>query len=418
MGFYLTYMGNEKENPETGRQPDENYAREILQLFTMGTVSLNDDGSLVTGVEGDGSALELYENDDITGLAKVFTGLDRKVTRAQAENNPESPEVLESWREPMVIYPAKHTDAVKTFLGLTIPENTSASDSITLALNHLMGVPSVGPFLSRQLIQRFTTSNPSPEYIARVTKIFNDGRYTLPNGVVVGGGIRGDLKATIAAILLDRENLDPEEPNYFGKLREPVLRFTQWARAFNVGTVTPEYTLELYDLSSVSQYGQDLGQHPFRAPSVFNFYRPGYVPPGTDSGAAGMTVPELQIVNTETIPAYINFITFFATASTQSADLSAYREIGGLTGVDFDPELARTSFVPDYSYEESLADDLPELFAHLNLLLASGALSQLAVDSFIDVVAGVPSGTDDWRTTRVGLAVALVMTSTDYLVAH
>lgn len=419
MGFYLTYMGNEKEDPETGRQPDENYAREILQLFTMGTVSLNDDGSLATDVEGEGSALELYDNDDITGLAKVFTGLDRNVTRAQAENNPESPEVLKSWREPMVVYPAKHAEAVKTFLGLTIPENTNASDSITLALNHLMSVPSVGPFLSRQLIQRFTTSNPSPEYIARVTEIFNDGRYTLPNGVVVGGGMRGDLKATIAAILLDRENLDPEEPDYFGKLREPVLRFTQWARAFNVGTVTPEYTLELYDLSSVTQYGQDLAQHPFRAPSVFNFYRPGYVPPGTNSGAAGMTVPELQIVNTETIPAYMNFITFFATASTQNADLSPYREIGGLTGVDFDPELARTSFVPDYSYEESLADDLPELFAHLNLLLASGALSQPAVDSFIDVVAGVPSDTDDdWRTTRVGLAVALVMTSADYLVAH
>ena len=139
----------------------------------------------------------------------------------------------------------------------------------------------------------------------------------------------------------------------------------------------------------------------------------------TLASAAGMTVPELQIVNTETIPAYMNFITFFATSSTQNADLSPYREIGGLTGVDFDPELARTSFVPDYSYEESLADDLPELFAHLNLLLASGALSQPAVDSFIDVVAGVPSDTDDdWRTTRVGLAVALVMTSADYLVAH
>ena len=419
MGFYLTYMGNRKEDPETGRQPDENYAREILQLFTMGLVALNDDGTLASGTNGDDSSHELYNNDDITGLAKVFTGLDRNVTRAQSQNNPEAPEVLNSWREPMVVYPAKHAQNEKTFLGLTIPENTNAVDSITLALDQLMSVASVGPFLSRQLIQRFTTSNPSPAYISRVTQVFNDGRYTLPNGIAIGGGLRGDLKATIAAILLDRENLEPEAPNTFGKLREPVLRFTQWARAFNAGTVTPEYTLELYDLSSVSNYGQGLAQHPFSAPSVFNFYRPGYVPPGTDSGAAGMTVPELQIVTAETIPAYMNFITFFAMASTQHADLAVYREIGGLTGVNFDPELAHTSFLPDYSTEKNLADDLPALFDHLNLLLAGDALSQAAVDSFIDVVAGVPvEASDDWRATRVGLAVALVMTSADYLVAY
>ena len=419
MGFYLTYMGNQKEDPETGRQPDENYAREILQLFTMGLVALNDDGTLAGGVNDPDSSVELYDNHDITGLAKVFTGLDRRVSRAQSKNNPEAPEVLNSWREPMVVYPAKHAQNEKTFLGLTIPENTNAVDSITLALDQLMSVASVGPFLSRQLIQRFTTSNPSPAYISRVTQVFNDGRYTLPNGIAIGGGLRGDLKATIAAILLDRENLEPEAPNTFGKLREPVLRFTQWARAFNAGTVTPEYTLELYDLSSVSNYGQGLAQHPFSAPSVFNFYRPGYVPPGTDSGAAGMTVPELQIVTAETIPAYMNFITFFAMASTQHADLSVYREIGGLTGVNFDPELARTSFLPDYSTEKNLADDLPALFDHLNLLLAGGALSQAAVDSFIDVVAGVPvEASDDWRATRVGLAVALVMTSADYLVAY
>ena len=419
MGFYLTYMGNQKEDPETGRQPDENYAREILQLFTMGLVALNDNGTLAGGLNDGDSSVELYDNDDITGLAKVFTGLDRRVSRAEAKNNPEAPEVLKSWREPMVVYPAKHAQNEKTFLGLTIPENTNAQDSITLALDQLMSVASVGPFLSRQLIQRFTTSNPSPAYISRVTQVFNDGRYTLPNGTAVGGGLRGDLKATIAAILLDRENLEPEAPNTFGKLREPVLRFTQWARAFSAGTVTPEYTLELYDLFSTSNYGQGLAQHPFSAPSVFNFYRPGYVPPGTDSGAAGMTVPELQIVTAETIPAYMNFITFFAMASTQHADLSAYRELGGLTGVNFDPELARTSFLPDYSYEKNLADDLPALFDHLNLLLAGGALSQAAVDSFMDVVAGVPvEASDDWRATRVGLAVALVMTSADYLVAY
>lgn len=418
MGFYLTYRGNQKADPETGRQPDENYAREILQLFTTGLIDLNDDGTPAYPQGADDTPVELYDNGDITGLARVFTGLDLDITRAEFLSDPESEAVLTSFRSPMVVYPEYHSTAEKTFLGLTIPENTPAEESITLALDHLMGIASVGPFLSRQLIQRFTTSDPSPDYTARVTRTFNEGRFTLPDGSVVGAGRRGDLKATICAVLLDQENLQPENVDTYGKLREPVLRFTQWARAFNVGTLTPEYTLELYDLSSKAFYSQDLAQHPFRAPSVFNFYRPGYVAPVTESGAAGMTVPELQITNAATIPAYLNFITYFATGGTRFADLSIYREISGLTGVEFEPELARTSFVPDYSYEETLAGDLPVLFDHLNVLLANGALHEDALAAFIELVEGVPSdaGDDDWRSVRVGLAVTLVMTATDYLI--
>ncbi len=418
MGFYLTYRGNQKADPETGRQPDENYAREILQLFTTGLIDLNDDGTPAYPQGGDNTPVELYDNDDITGLARVFTGLDLNITREEYFSDPESEAVLTSFRSPMVVYPEYHSTAEKTFLGLTIPENTPAEDSITLALDHLMGIASVGPFLSRQLIQRFTTSDPSPDYTARVTRTFNEGRFTLPDGSVVGSGRRGDLKATLCAVLLDQENLRPENVDTYGKLREPVLRFTQWARAFNVATLTPEYTLELYDLSSQAFYSQNLGQHPFRAASVFNFYRPGYVAPVTESGAAGMTVPELQITNAATIPAYLNFITYFATGGTRTADLSIYREISGLTGVEFEPELARASFVPDYSYEETLADDLPALFDHLNVLLASSALDEDTVAAFIELVEGVPSdaGDDEWRRVRVGLAVTLVMTATDYLI--
>ena len=418
MGYYLTYMGNQKADPETGRQPDENYARELMQLFTIGLIDLNADGTPSYPADGSAVPIELYTNADITGLAKVFTGLSLAVNLDDARADPEAPEVLASWRQPMAVYPEYHSTAAKTFLGLTIPENTPVAESIDLALDHLMGINSMGPFLSRQLIQRFTTSDPSTGYVARVSQVFDAGRYTLPDGTPVGSGQRGDLAATLAAILLDPENLAPENPETFGKLREPVLRFTQWARAFNVGTLTPEYTLELYDLSSQTGIGQGMLQHPHRATSVFNFYRPGYVAPGSESGAAGMTVPELQITNASTIPAYLNFITYFAMGETQRADLSTYLEIGGLTGVSFDPELARSSFVPDYSVEEALAGDVPALVGHLNLLLAGAALTDAAESEIVALVSGVPNegGASDWRTTRVGLAVTLVMIATDYLV--
>jgi len=417
MGYYLTYMGNQKADPETGRQPDENYARELMQLFSIGLIVLDDDGTPAYPADGTAEAVELYTNEDITGLAKVFTGLNLSVDYTLARADPDAPEVLASWREPMVVDPEYHSTAAKTFLGLTIPEDTAAEDSIDLALDHLMGISSMAPFLSRQLIQRFTTSNPSSDYIFRVTQVFNSGRYTLPDGTPVGSGQRGDLAATLAAILLDPENLSPEDVNQFGKIREPVLRFTQWARAFNVGTLTPEYTLELYDVGSQTGIGQGLLQHPFRASSVFNFYRPGYVAAGTESGALGMTVPELQIINAATTPAYLNFITLFAMGDTQRADLSVYQQISGLVGVPFDPELARSSFVPDYTTEEALADDVPALVNHLNLLLAGNALSQASQAEIIELVEGVPEDSGgDWRSTRAGLAVTLVMIDSDYLI--
>ena len=413
MGFYLTYMGNQKGNPQTGRQPDENYARELLQLFTVGLVALNPDGSVK--LDQNGSAIELYNNDDITGLAKVFTGLDRTFPE---EDGGEDPEVLKSWREPMVIYPELHSSLDKSFLGLTIPENTGAALSIDLALDHIMQHPSVGPFIGRQLIQRFTTSNPSPAYVRRVASAFDRGSFTLPNGVVVGDGRKGDLKATLSAILLDPETIDPVDPQRFGKLKEPVLRFTQWARAFSAGTVTPEYTTELYDLSSPS----DLGQHPFRASSVFNFYRPGYVPSGTESGAAGMTAPEFQITNASTIPGYINLITFFAHSRTQEADLEEYTDLASVIEVDFAPELTRSSFVPNYEKELALASDEQALVTHLDTLLTGGTLSpdaRLTIQQYVGAISlNEVEDVDVALEQRVALAVTLVMSSPDYWVLN
>ena len=411
MGFYLTYMGNQKGNPETGRQPDENYARELLQLFTLGLVALNPDGSPM--LDASGEVIELYNNDDITGLARVFTGLDRTFPE---EDGGEDPAVLQSWREPMQIYSELHSSREKSFLDLTIPAETGAADSIDMALDHIMQHPNVGPFIGRQLIQRFTTSNPSGNYVRRVASAFDRGTFTLPNGVVVGDGRKGDLKATLSAILLDPETLSPSDPQSFGKVKEPVLRFTQWARAFNVREVTPEYTTELYDLSSPS----DLGQHPFRASSVFNFYRPGFVPSGTESGARGMTAPEFQITNASTIPGYINLITFFAHSRTQEADLEEYIDLANAVEVDFDPQLARSSFVPDYTTELALATDEDALVNHLDTLLTGGTLSNATRMMIKQYVASVPvvdvEDVDAALEQRVALAVTLVMSSPDYWV--
>ena len=410
MGFYLTYMGNQKGDPETGRTPDENYARELLQLFTIGLVELAADGSAVIG--GDGKPVELYTNEDITGLARVFTGLDRTVIW---EDGGEDPEVLQSWREPMVVYPELHSSREKRFLGLTIPAGTNAEDSIAIALDHIFDHPNVGPFLARQLIQRFTTSDPAPAYVARVATAFDSGRYTLPDGTDVGEGRKGDLAATIAAILLDPENLEPTAPERFGKLREPVLRFTHWARAFRAGALTPEYTTELWDLSSPSL----LAQHPFRSPSVFNFYRPGFVPPGTESGGLAMTVPEFQITNAASIPGYLNFMTFFVFGRTAEADLEEYAELAAFAEVDFDPELARGSFLPDYTRELALASDSDALIDHLALVMTAGELSAQTRNTLEAYLSRVSFDEDDdpaAQKLRVQLAIMLLLGAPDYLI--
>lgn len=297
MAHYLTYFNNVKGDDETGRQPDENYARELLQLFTIGVVELNTDGTPKLGM--DGKAIETYSNSDIQGLARVFTGFDFNWEIAE-----------ENWlmglRAPLVINAEEHSEKQKSFLGHTISENTDGDDSVNQAIEHIFNHPNVGPFVGKQLIQRLVTSNPSRFYVARVANAFNRGTFGLPNGTIVGTGERGDLGATVAAILFDVEARRAQNLVH-GKIREPILRFTQWARAFQAQNIAPEYLWQLLEASDATS----LGQQAYQAPSVFNFFRPGYQAPGTESGARGLTAPELQITNATTIPSYINFMTFF-----------------------------------------------------------------------------------------------------------
>lgn len=398
MGIYLTYWQNQPADPTTGRMPDENYAREIMQLFTIGLVELNMDGTEKT--DATGNAIETYDIDDVTGLAKVFTGL------SLAGNNffagpftaPTS-----AYTSPMQMFEAFHSKSEKSFLGTTIAANTPGNESIDLALDTLFNHPNTAPFFSRQLIQRLVTSNPSPDYVRRVANSFESGSYTLPDGSQVGTGQRGDLQATLSAVLFDAQALSETSRNdpQFGKLREPVLRFTHWARAFDAGEVKPEVMGVLWNTGSPEL----LAQAPYKAPSVFNYYRPNYVPPATLSGDAGMTVPELQITNSSTLVGYANTMTFFIFGFADYSNVARERGV----------------FIPDYSDELALANDPAALVDHLDQVMTHGNLKATTKSDIIALLEALPLTDDpnndhDGPKLRVHYALSMIMSSPEYLV--
>ena len=395
MGEWLTYRGNRKGDPNSGRMPDENYAREILQLFSIGLVELNLDGSIRTDAQG--QQIETYTNEDIEGLARVFTGLSW--AGGEFFRRPQDGYILA-----MEMYPDQHSELEKTFLGTTIPAGTPGEESIDIALDTIFNHPNVAPFLSRQLIQRFTQSNPSPDYIERVSTAFEAGSFTAPNGRQFGNGQRGDLQATLAAVLLDASTF--AEPTngatiVAGKVREPVLRFTHWARAFDVSGLDAYNERRLLDTRGTDD---SLGQQAFRAPSVFNFYRPGYIAPGTNAGAQDITVPEFQIVNESSSVGYLNFMTDFAfdRGSQRNRDIDTY--------------------TPDYSEELALVGDPQALVDHLDDLLTGGRMSADEKADIVDIVSTVEIRTNNEDNTAadqedvVQTAVTLVLNSPSYAV--
>jgi len=397
MSIYLTYLANQKGDMVTGRVPDENYARELMQLFSIGLVELEMDGTPQTN--GQGQQIDTYDNEDITGLAKVFTGLSlRDSNFFNLFRDCPSFQNCARFHQPLEMFDQFHSELEKSFLGLTIPANTNGTDSIQMALDEIFNHPNVAPFVSRQLIQRFVTSHPKPEYIRRVATAFENGRFTLPSGAVVGTGQRGDLKAALAAVLLDVNALrDPANtPGDFGKIREPMLRFINWARTF--GETTPD-SAEEYLLFDMTQF---LGQHPFRAKHVFNFFEPEHVAPGTETGAAGLTIPELQIVNESSAMSYINFMNAFIYdfSNTRSDDPGA--------GVN-----------ADYTQQLAIADDAQALVDELDLLLTGQQLSAGTKSRIVELLNEIPidvgSEAED-RISRVRVAVSMVMSSPSYIV--
>ncbi|MEP1143125.1 MAG: DUF1800 family protein [Henriciella sp.] len=395
MGEWLTYRGNRKGDPSRGRMPDENYAREILQLFTIGLVELNLDGS--AKLDAQGQQIETYTNDDIEGLARVFTGLSW--AGGEFFKEPQDGNI-----QPMQMYPEQHSELAKNFLGTTIPAGTPGDETIETALDTIFNHPNVAPFLSRQLIQRFTQSDPSPAYIRRVAQAFEAGSYTAEGGQRFGNGLRGDLQATLAAVLLEASTF--EEPGsgatiISGKVREPVLRFAHWARAFDVSGLDAYNERRLIDTRGTED---SLGQQAFRSPSVFNFYRPGYIAPGTNAGGQNITVPEFQIVNESSSVGYLNFMTDFAfdRGSQRDRDIDTY--------------------TPDYSDELALVDDPQGLVDHLDNLLTGGRMPDAEKADIVDIISTVEIRTNTDENTAadqedmVQTAVTLVLNSPSYAV--
>ena len=392
MATYLSHLRNRPEDPASGRMPDENFARELMQLFTIGLHELNIDGTPRRGA--DGQPIETYGNADVMALAKVFTGWswgfpDHQLT----ENNFRwgSPDFTPSGDirtdlQRLKAYPGQHSVAEKRlFAGkpwaVSIPANGSAAADLKLALDALFHHPNVGPFIGRQLIQKLVTSAPSPGYVARVAAVFNNN----------GRGVRGDMEAVVRAILLDAEARAANPPASFGKLREPVLRVGQWMRAFGATSVSGEFQM--------AWEGDNVSQRAFAAPSVFGYFRPGHVPPGTAFSAVGATAPEFQIVNESTTAAWANTALAMSAwglgwnGSTQDVK-SGYGPLAAL--------IAR--------------GNLSVVVDHLDSLLLAGRMSPTLRQALLDGMGSVNGSDAASHVNRARIAALLVMSSPEVLV--
>lgn len=365
MGYWLTYIGNRKANTATGAQPDENYARELMQLFTIGLYKLNADGS--QQLSG-GNPIETYTQDDVSQLARVFTGF----TLDSSDST--TPDRL---RRPLINVASNYETGAKAFLGATIPSGTTAFESLRLALDAIFNHANVPPFVSKQLIQRLVTSNPSAAYVGRVSAIFANN----------GSGVRGDMKAVIRAILTDteaRSDANLSNVNY-GHLREPVMRLTNWARAFGVNSAS-----DAWAIGNTSSSLNRLAESPGHSPSVFNFFRPGYAPPNTAIATAGLVAPEMQITNEPSVIAYINYMQTLIQSGT--GDVRA-----------------------DYTSILTKATDAAALVDEVNLLVANGQLTSATVTSIVAAVNSIGTTTAALLNNRVYTAILLTMASPDYL---
>jgi len=369
MGTYLNMKGNQKYNATTGRAPDENYAREVMQLFTIGLYELNSDGT--QKLDSAGNPIETYDNNDVQGLARVFTGWDNATG-----TDPQGELAAVAYRHglPMSFNASLHSPEEKKFLNTVIPAGTDGIKSLKTGLDALFNHNNTAPFVVKQLIQRLVTSNPSPAYVGRVVKVFENN----------GKNVRGDLKAVWSAILLDTEARQTNPAPSFGKLTEPVVRLLHWGHTFNATSSDGAWTLGYTDTDTT------LGQMPLRAASVFNFFRPGYVPPQTQLAAQNLLAPEFQILTEPTVVSYINYM---AGTVNNARNVKA-----------------------DYTYEKTLATDPASLVAHLNLCLAAGNVSDANLSLIASSLGSISATTDAGVLNRIYAAILMIMSSPDYLI--
>jgi uncharacterized protein (DUF1800 family) len=283
MGFYLSHLNNRKSDDPVNptRFPDENFAREIMQLFTIGLWELNLDGS--RKLDQEGNFIPTYDNQLITEMAKVFTGMSHSTTNnGRAATSFHDVARGNDYLYNMKVWDEEHEPGPKSIInGVELDGNQTGEEEVQAALDALVAHPSVPPFLSRLLIQRFTSSNPSAAYLARVSRVWVDD----------STGESADLGEVIKAILLDPEVLSGGGRDQFhGKVREPIIRYASLARAFNLVSESGKYS------TNQPLLNDDFGQFPMLAPSVFNFYLPDFAPEG-EFREAGMVSPELQLAS-------------------------------------------------------------------------------------------------------------------------
>lgn len=372
MGQMLSMLHNDKGNANT--DPDENYAREIMQLFTIGLYQLNDDGSVKLGATG--QPIPTYSNADVQGLAAVFTGFSWNIPG----NNTET-----AWSDccayvgpgygeellPMQSFANHHSTAQKQFLGVTIAAGgPNPEGDLKTALDTLFNHANLPPFFCKQMIQHLITSNPSPAYISRCSAVFKD------NGL----GVRGDLKAVLTEILLDSEArasaTDFSNPKY-GKVREALLRYTEWARAFSAQSRTGSY-----GIGSTEDPIWGLGQMTLRSPTVFNWFAPGYVPPGTSIEAAGLVAPEMQMTNVSSVVGYLNFMQ----DSIGSDDVNGF------------------DIFASYATEIGLANNPTALLDRINLLLMAGEMDSTLYNQILGAITAIPIPTGNQAAINAALA--------------
>ena len=377
MGLYLDMVNNAKPDPIAGTHANENYAREFLQLFTIGPNQLNADG---TPVIQNANFVPTYTQTDIQNMARVFTGWTFSDPALNCANWPYGDYFNSQAGSPMVPCDNNHDVAAKTILGTALPANQTSQQDLDGALNIVFNHPNLPPFVAQRFIRNLVTSNPSPAYVTRVANAFTAGTFT-SNGVTFGGGTgRGDMQAMIAAILLDPEarrgDSSATENPLDGHLREPILLVTNILRDLNATS----------DGQNLQYAAQSVGEFLFYSGSVFNFYPPLATIPLTQPPLFG---PEFALYNTASSLSRVNLIeqmVFFSISSTTQIDLSA---IAGL------------------------ANDPPTMVEALNQQLLHGTMSAPMRTAILNAVAAVPSGNP---LAEAQTAAYLILSSSQYQV--
>src|SRR3954471_16082697 len=401
MGIFLSHLGNQKANPASNIFPDENFAREIMQLFSIGLWKLNPDGT--RQLDGQGQPIPTYNNSDITEQARVFTGLS-------FGNNTNFALYPRDFTVPMKGWDAYHDLGPKTLLGgLQLPARTASPGNtgtatmadVTAAIDNLFNHQNVGPFIAYRLIQRLVTSNPSPAYVGRVAAAFANN----------GSGVRGDMKAVIKGILLDDEARDPammSQPTW-GKLREPFLACVNLARAFNATSPSGYYALDQFSLANL--------EDPMNSPSVFNFFLPTHSPSGP-LAQLGLTGPEFQIINAATAVSGANYFWNHILSDLQywGAGNSNYA-----VRLNLNPELAMVTSgdinadVPTCGpTDPTCALNVDPLLRRLDLVLTGGTLPPQQFQIIREAMLRINTGTWQWHRERLRMAIYLITTSADF----